>query len=86
MPNLPIINVIARTSKEALFESCLFPGHVGGCGITDEVVQWMERIQNSGVEEEVSSVAPSLPTPTQNHHVPVSQPPHPNSLRDDPPR
>ncbi|KOB66594.1 Uncharacterized protein OBRU01_20986, partial [Operophtera brumata] len=61
-------------------------GHVGGCGITDEVVQWMERIQNSGVEEEVSSAGPSPSSPPQNNHVPVSQPPHPNSLRDDPPR
>ncbi|XP_014244166.1 disintegrin and metalloproteinase domain-containing protein 10 isoform X2 [Cimex lectularius] len=27
-------------------------GHVGGCGITDEVSQWMETIQNSAAEEE----------------------------------
>ncbi|XP_054744302.1 disintegrin and metalloproteinase domain-containing protein 10 [Anastrepha obliqua] len=26
-------------------------GHVGGCGITEEVSQWMESIQNSAVEE-----------------------------------
>ncbi|KAG8232124.1 hypothetical protein J437_LFUL012133, partial [Ladona fulva] len=26
-------------------------GHVGGCGITDDVVQWMDRIQNSAIEE-----------------------------------
>ncbi|XP_017032221.1 disintegrin and metalloproteinase domain-containing protein 10 isoform X1 [Drosophila kikkawai] len=26
-------------------------GHVAGCGITDEVSQWMENIQNSAVEE-----------------------------------
>lgn len=25
-------------------------GHVGGCGITDSVSQWMEQIQNSAVE------------------------------------
>lgn len=29
----------------------LFLGHVGGCGITEEVSQWMENIQNSAVEE-----------------------------------
>lgn len=29
----------------------LFAGHVAGCGITDEVSQWMENIQNSAVEE-----------------------------------
>ncbi|KAK7871976.1 hypothetical protein R5R35_004767 [Gryllus longicercus] len=27
-------------------------GHVGGCGITDEIIQWMDRIQNSAVDEE----------------------------------
>jgi len=27
-------------------------GHVGGCGITDSVSQWMEQIQNSAVEQE----------------------------------
>jgi hypothetical protein len=27
-------------------------GHVGGCGITDDVIQWMDRIQNSAVEED----------------------------------
>lgn len=26
-------------------------GHVGGCGITEEVSEWMERVQNSAVEE-----------------------------------
>mgnify|MGYP004600038929 CR=1 FL=1 len=26
-------------------------GHVAGCGITEEVSQWMENIQNSAVEE-----------------------------------
>lgn len=63
-------------------------GHVGGCGITDEVVQWMERIQNSGVDDEQTSPAPgSTPTTaTHGHHAPPSQPPHPNSLRDNEPR
>ncbi|KAJ0178926.1 hypothetical protein K1T71_005701 [Dendrolimus kikuchii] len=64
-------------------------GHVGGCGITDEVVQWMERIQNSGVDEEPpTSPAPlsSQSTPSHNYHSPGSPPPHPNSLRDDTPR
>ncbi|XP_063229984.1 disintegrin and metalloproteinase domain-containing protein 10 [Bacillus rossius redtenbacheri] len=27
-------------------------GHVGGCGITEEVSQWMDRIQSSAVEEQ----------------------------------
>lgn len=27
-------------------------GHVGGCGITDSVSQWMEQIQSSAVEVE----------------------------------
>jgi hypothetical protein len=30
----------------------IYPGHVGGCGITDDVSQWMDRIQNSAVEDE----------------------------------
>ncbi|XP_013138730.1 PREDICTED: disintegrin and metalloproteinase domain-containing protein 10-like [Papilio polytes] len=55
-------------------------GHVGGCGITDEVVQWMDRIQNSGVDDDPpTSPAPSQPQPSHT-------PPHPNSLRDDSPR
>ncbi|KAI8424135.1 hypothetical protein MSG28_002731 [Choristoneura fumiferana] len=62
--------------------------HVGGCGITDEVVQWMERIQNSGVEDEPTSSLPPSPSPNPHPHpVPSSPPPpHPNSLRDDTPR
>lgn len=27
-------------------------GHSAGCGINEEISQWMERVQNSGVEEE----------------------------------
>nr|XP_049694558.1 disintegrin and metalloproteinase domain-containing protein 10 isoform X1 [Helicoverpa armigera]XP_049694559.1 disintegrin and metalloproteinase domain-containing protein 10 isoform X2 [Helicoverpa armigera]XP_049694560.1 disintegrin and metalloproteinase domain-containing protein 10 isoform X3 [Helicoverpa armigera] len=62
-------------------------GHVGGCGITDEVVQWMERIQNSGVDDEPQTSPAPGPTPTTHgHHAPASPPPHPNSLRDDEPR
>ncbi|XP_032512584.2 disintegrin and metalloproteinase domain-containing protein 10 [Danaus plexippus] len=49
-------------------------GHVGGCGVTDEVVQWMERIQNSGVDDEPTTTPMHSPAPSQ---------PHPNSLRDD---
>ncbi|KAJ9581415.1 hypothetical protein L9F63_023409, partial [Diploptera punctata] len=33
-------------------------GHVGGCGINDEVVQWMDRIQNSALEEETVQPSP----------------------------
>ncbi|KAI5637445.1 reprolysin family propeptide domain-containing protein [Phthorimaea operculella] len=58
-------------------------GHVGGCGITDEVVQWMERIQNSGVDDEETS---SAPTASSHPYHAASPPPHPNSLRDEPPR
>ncbi|VVC95021.1 unnamed protein product, partial [Leptidea sinapis] len=44
----------------------------------------MERIQNSGVDDEV----PASPSPASHaHHYPSSPiPSHPNSLRDDPPR
>ncbi|XP_050343887.1 disintegrin and metalloproteinase domain-containing protein 10 isoform X2 [Nymphalis io] len=54
-------------------------GHVGGCGVTDEVVQWMERIQNSGVDDE----PPASVSPPHTHHSSAPNPPHPNSLRDD---
>jgi disintegrin and metalloproteinase domain-containing protein 10 len=27
-------------------------GYLGGCGHTDEISQWMERVQNSAIEEE----------------------------------
>ncbi|XP_013165147.1 PREDICTED: disintegrin and metalloproteinase domain-containing protein 10 [Papilio xuthus] len=61
-------------------------GHVGGCGITDEVVQWMDRIQNSGVDDDPpTSPAPSQTQPSSQPQ-PSHTPPHPNSLRDDPPR
>lgn len=47
----------------------------------------MERIQNSGVDEEpATSASPSQSSPPLGHHVPASPPPHPNSLRDDLPR
>ncbi|XP_065358478.1 disintegrin and metalloproteinase domain-containing protein 10 isoform X2 [Calliphora vicina] len=43
-------------------------GHVGGCGITDEVSQWMENIQNSAVEE--------LPTPmSKDERIPKKRAP-----------
>lgn len=65
-------------------------GHVGGCGITDEIVKWMESIQNSGVEDESVSSPPPSPTPqhspSNSSHgspQPAATPTHPNSLRDD---
>lgn len=30
----------------------IFLGHSAGCGITDEISQWMESIQNAAVDEE----------------------------------
>ena len=46
----------------------LLLGHVGGCGITDEVSQWMENIQNSAVEE--------LPTPmSKDERIPKKRAP-----------
>ncbi|XP_049820220.1 disintegrin and metalloproteinase domain-containing protein 10 isoform X2 [Aethina tumida] len=26
-------------------------GHTGGCGVTDDVLQWMESVQNAGIDE-----------------------------------
>lgn len=39
-------------------------GHVAGCGITDEVSQWMHNIQNSAVEE--PDMPEVLPKPMSN--------------------
>lgn len=38
-------------------------GHSAGCGITDEISQWMESIQNSGIEEEPEeqNIPPPIP-------------------------
>lgn len=47
--------------------------------MTDEVVQWMERIQNSGVDDD----PPVSATPSHTYHSPAPNAPHPNSLRDD---
>lgn len=30
----------------------IISGYLGGCGHTDEISQWMERVQNSAIEEE----------------------------------
>ncbi|XP_069703411.1 disintegrin and metalloproteinase domain-containing protein 10 isoform X1 [Periplaneta americana] len=45
-------------------------GHVGGCGITDEVVQWMDRIQNS-VEDEPTP--PPTPAKLQAPSPPIAE-------------
>lgn len=34
-------------------------GHTGGCGVNDETVQWMERIQHSATED-MPNIKPSL--------------------------
>ncbi|XP_046391410.1 disintegrin and metalloproteinase domain-containing protein 10 [Ischnura elegans] len=44
-------------------------GHVGGCGINDEVVQWMDRIQNSAVDESNSHVNPSFQSERSHGHI-----------------
>lgn len=33
-------------------------GHSGGCGITEEMSAWMERVQNSALDEETETPAP----------------------------
>lgn len=42
-----------------------FSGHSAGCGITDEVIQWMDRIQNSGIDEDPP---PSPPLPPKEKY------------------
>ncbi|XP_077288969.1 zinc-dependent metalloprotease kuz isoform X2 [Arctopsyche grandis] len=48
-------------------------GHVGGCGINDDVIQWMEKIQNSAVEDDTDKHRHS-----SEHRTPHSA----NSIRD----
>lgn len=45
------------------------PGHVGGCGITDEVIQWMDRIQNSAVDDDVEVQKVPQPKPRKHKKV-----------------
>ncbi|KAH8418841.1 hypothetical protein KR222_003386, partial [Zaprionus bogoriensis] len=58
-------------------------GHVAGCGITEEVSQWMENIQNSAVEElpvPMSKDVQKLHRKQQQHKQQQHQPnpyPHP---------
>jgi len=44
-----------------------FSGDSGGCGITNEVIQWMERIQNSAEPDEppktITSASQKQPKP-----------------------
>ncbi|KAM8714727.1 hypothetical protein ACLKA7_001136 [Drosophila subpalustris] len=42
---------LQRNNKDKRVHCSMRKGHVGGCGITEEVSQWMENIQNSAVEE-----------------------------------
>nr|CAD7430532.1 unnamed protein product [Timema monikensis] len=41
-------------------------GHVGGCGVTDEVSQWMDRIQNGAVEDDDPPPSPGKVKPPQS--------------------
>uniref|UniRef100_A0A1B6CER3 Peptidase M12B domain-containing protein n=1 Tax=Clastoptera arizonana TaxID=38151 RepID=A0A1B6CER3_9HEMI len=54
-PNNANISFHSLVYKEADVEdpyAHMRTGHVGGCGITDSVSQWMEQIQTSALEEE----------------------------------
>lgn len=41
------------------------PGHAPGCGIDDEVIDWMERIQNSATDDTNNNNSPTAPPPKQ---------------------
>nr|CAD7449553.1 unnamed protein product [Timema bartmani] len=41
-------------------------GHVGGCGVTDEVSQWMDRIQNGAVDDDDPLPSPGKVKPPQS--------------------
>nr|CAD7201692.1 unnamed protein product [Timema douglasi] len=40
-------------------------GHVGGCGVTDEVSQWMDRVQNGAVDDDDPPPSPGKVKPPQ---------------------
>lgn len=41
-------------------------GHANGCGISDDVAQWMESVQNAGVDDDDSNEIPA-PKPATNN-------------------
>lgn len=67
----------------------LYAGHVGGCGITESVSRWMERIQNSAVEEEPPPVRHKKKSPDgtrRNQQIPDIEPKRTKGiLKEDPP-
>jgi disintegrin and metalloproteinase domain-containing protein 10 len=56
------------------------PGHAKGCGITDEVLEWMEGIQNGAVDPE-EGLLPQLKHPKSKPYQ--RQGPTAQELRDD---
>ncbi|CAB3382365.1 Hypothetical predicted protein [Cloeon dipterum] len=46
-------------------------GYLGGCGHTEEISQWMERVQNSAVDEE--DLPPFVPNPKKEDSKPGKQ-------------
>lgn len=61
----------------------LITGHHSGCGITEDVSQWMDSIQNSAIDDEI--VVKSLPTPErlEKHKQNPFNLNNPNELNDD---
>ncbi|XP_068082723.1 disintegrin and metalloproteinase domain-containing protein 10 isoform X2 [Anabrus simplex] len=45
-------------------------GHVGGCGINDDILQWMDHVQNSAVEEDMPPPPPPSERRQQDIHSP----------------
>lgn len=46
------MSLISRHVRPLIAALILFTGHVGGCGINEEVSQWMDGIQNAAIDDE----------------------------------
>ncbi|XP_055372053.1 disintegrin and metalloproteinase domain-containing protein 10 [Condylostylus longicornis] len=57
-------------------------GHHAGCGITDEVSQWMENIQNSAVWDDETALPEELPTPISGIDQPKQNEHHKLKIND----
>lgn len=54
---------------EPLLNCIIFPtGHSAGCGINEEISQWMDRIQNSGIDEDTVSPPVTTASPKFKKH------------------
>lgn len=82
----PLFYINLCKYQQCLIFIIVFPGHHGGCGITEDISQWMESIQNSAVEEPEPYVPPPIPIARKDKnnidnkdHVKTKELPKPNN-------